>query len=48
LEGLTIGDLGPKIGYEGVDNGYMAFNGFRAPYDSLLDKYVQIDADGNF
>lgn len=43
LDGVIIGDIGPKMGYEGIDNGYMYFNNFRVPYDSLLDRYVKID-----
>lgn len=27
--GITIGDMGPKIGLNGIDNGFMSFNNYR-------------------
>ena len=29
LEGIAIGDIGPKLGYASMDNGYMLFDQFR-------------------
>ena len=26
LAGIKVGDIGPKIGYESKDNGYLSFN----------------------
>ena len=26
LPGITVGDIGPKFGYNGVDNGFLRFN----------------------
>ena len=26
LPGITVGDIGPKFGYNSVDNGYMRFH----------------------
>ena len=26
LPGVTVGDIGPKFGYNGVDNGFLRFN----------------------
>ncbi len=48
MPGVTIGDCGEKIGVEGVDNGFLHFNNVRIPYDNLLDRLSQIDADGKF
>ena len=31
LPGVNVGDIGPKIGYGGVDNGYLSFDHFRIP-----------------
>ncbi|RMZ84629.1 hypothetical protein DV737_g1220, partial [Chaetothyriales sp. CBS 132003] len=45
LEGIVIGDIGPKYGYPGMDNGYMLFNRFRAPHSALLSRYSGVDAD---
>ena len=29
LPGITVGDIGPKFGYSGVDNGFLSFEYFR-------------------
>ena len=42
LPGLTIGDIGPKFGYNTVDNGFMMFDHFRVPHISLLARYAQV------
>ncbi len=26
LQGITVGDIGPKFGYNGVDNGFLIFD----------------------
>ncbi|KAI9278626.1 acyl-CoA dehydrogenase/oxidase C-terminal [Phascolomyces articulosus] len=42
LPGLIIGDIGPKMGYNTVDNGFMMFDHFRIPHISMLAKYAQV------
>ena len=46
--GITIGDCGKKLELDAVDNGFIIFTNFRAGYDSLLDYYSQISAEGKF
>ena len=48
LEGVILGDCGPKVGLDGVDNGFILFQHYRVPYDALLDKFSQITTEGNF
>lgn len=48
LPGVTLGDCGPKIGLEGIDNGFIHFTNYRVPYDCLLDRFAQIDETGKF
>ncbi|RMD39579.1 hypothetical protein DV735_g5540, partial [Chaetothyriales sp. CBS 134920] len=45
LEGIVIGDIGPKYGYPGMDNGYMLFKRFRVPHSALLSRYSGVDPD---
>ncbi|RMZ77200.1 hypothetical protein DV738_g4487, partial [Chaetothyriales sp. CBS 135597] len=45
LEGIVIGDIGPKYGYPGMDNGYMLFKQFRVPHSALLSRYSGVDPD---
>ncbi|KAK2745917.1 hypothetical protein FQN57_003530 [Myotisia sp. PD_48] len=43
LEGIVIGDIGPKYGYNTMDNGYMLFDKFRIPHAALLNRYSGVD-----
>ena len=46
LEGLEIGDIGPKFGFNDKDNGYMIFNNFRIPRSALLSRFITCSKDG--
>ncbi len=46
--GVTIEDCGHKVGLNGIDNGYLAFDNVRVPYDSMLDRFAQIDDAGEY
>lgn len=48
LPGVVLGDCGPKVGLEGIDNGFIMFNNYKVPYDSLLDRFSQITPNGHF
>ncbi|XP_075150123.1 acyl-CoA oxidase 3 isoform X1 [Haematobia irritans] len=46
--GVTVGDLGEKVGLNGIDNGFVMFNNYRIPKDNLLSKTGDIDEQGNY
>lgn len=48
LEGIVIGDIGTKVGYAGMDNGYMLFKNFRVPHSALLSRYTGVSVDGKY
>jgi acyl-CoA oxidase len=48
MPGVTLSDCGPKLGLNGVDNGRIVFDQVRVPREALLDRYAQVDADGNY
>ncbi len=48
LPGVTIGDMGEKIGLNGVDNGFMTFNDYWVPKKCLLNKLGDVDDDGRY
>jgi acyl-CoA oxidase len=48
LEGIVIGDIGTKVGYAGMDNGYMVFKNFKVPHSALLSKYTSVSTDGKY
>ncbi|GFU44870.1 peroxisomal acyl-coenzyme A oxidase 3 [Nephila pilipes] len=47
-KGITVGDLGPKVGLNGLDNGFMLFNQYRIPRESLLNKNGDVKPDGQY
>lgn len=46
--GVTIHDMGHKLGCNGVDNAKLAFNNVRIPRDALLDAHSKLSRDGRF
>lgn len=48
LPRIQIGDCGDKKGAHGIDNGWITFKHFRVPRESLLNKFGDVDSDGNY
>ena len=48
LPGVEVGDIGTKLGYATVDNGYLSFNKCRIPRENHLARLAHVDAKGNF
>lgn len=46
LPGVTIGDIGKKMGRDGIDNGYIQFTYVRVPRAHMLMKYTQVSRKG--
>ncbi|PVU92877.1 hypothetical protein BB561_003565 [Smittium simulii] len=46
LPGVTVGDIGPKLGYNTMDNGFLNFNKVRVPRFNLLQKYITVTRNG--
>ncbi|KAJ0180785.1 hypothetical protein K1T71_004189 [Dendrolimus kikuchii] len=46
--GVVVGDLGEKIGLNGVDNGFVMFHNYHLPKDALLDKLGGVDENGDY
>ncbi|KAG0171397.1 hypothetical protein DFQ28_001063 [Apophysomyces sp. BC1034] len=42
LPGITVGDIGPKFGFNSVDNGFIMFDHYRVPHVSFLAKYSKV------
>ena len=42
FKGITIGDIGPKIGFNSIDNGFARFDHVRIPRDHLLGGVAQV------
>lgn len=48
MPGVTIHDMGVKMGSNGVDNAKLSFDHVRVPLDALLDASSTVGADGSF
>ena len=46
--GVTVGDIGTKLGYNSVDNGFLSFEHYRIPRENMLARFVSVDREGNF
>ncbi|KAI9739386.1 MAG: fatty-acyl coenzyme A oxidase [Claussenomyces sp. TS43310] len=47
LEGVHVGDIGPKFGYNTMDNGFLLLNHVRIPHINMLAKFSSVDAKTN-
>lgn len=46
LPGVTIGDIGKKMGRDGIDNGYIQFTYVRVPRAHMLMRHCQVTRSG--
>lgn len=46
LPGIEVGDIGPKVGFNAVDNGYCAFHQIRIPRENMMMRYTKVLPDG--
>lgn len=42
LEGIKVGEIGPKLGFQTANNGFLGFNHYRIPRRSMLMKNAQV------
>lgn len=47
LENVYVGDIGPKFGYNTMDNGFLLFNKVKVPHVNMLARFSRIDKDTN-
>lgn len=48
MPGVKIVDMGHKMGLNGVDNAALEFHKVRIPRENLMNKFTDIDEQGNF
>jgi acyl-CoA oxidase len=46
LQGVEVGDIGPKYGFTAKDNGYLILKNVRIPRKDLFMRYVEVDKEG--
>ncbi|KAF7168918.1 hypothetical protein CNMCM5623_001824 [Aspergillus felis] len=47
LENIYVGDIGPKFGYNTMDNGFLLFNNFKIPHINMLARFSRVDTETN-
>lgn len=46
LPGVSVGDIGAKMGRDGIDNGWIQFSSVRIPRFFMLQKFCQVSREG--
>lgn len=46
MPGVSIGDIGKKMGRDGIDNGWVQFSNVRIPRLFMMMKYAKVSKDG--
>uniref|UniRef100_A0A8D2DD69 Acyl-coenzyme A oxidase n=1 Tax=Sciurus vulgaris TaxID=55149 RepID=A0A8D2DD69_SCIVU len=48
LPGITVGDIGPKMDLENIDNGFLLLDHVRVPRENMLSRFAQVLPDGTY
>nr|XP_049692605.1 probable peroxisomal acyl-coenzyme A oxidase 1 [Helicoverpa armigera]XP_049692606.1 probable peroxisomal acyl-coenzyme A oxidase 1 [Helicoverpa armigera]XP_049692608.1 probable peroxisomal acyl-coenzyme A oxidase 1 [Helicoverpa armigera]XP_049692609.1 probable peroxisomal acyl-coenzyme A oxidase 1 [Helicoverpa armigera] len=48
LPGVKVGEIGPKMGFQTANNGFLGFEHFRIPRRNMLMKNAQVLKDGTY
>ena len=48
LPGIEVGDIGTKLGYNSIDNGYLLFKNFKVARNAMLSRFAEITKEGDF
>ncbi|KAF2895682.1 hypothetical protein ILUMI_10462, partial [Ignelater luminosus] len=46
--GIIVGDIGEKIGLNGIDNGFIMFQNYRIPRENLLNRTADVTPEGEY
>eukprot|EP01130_Rhizamoeba_saxonica_P014844 TRINITY_DN6526_c0_g1_i1.p1 TRINITY_DN6526_c0_g1~~TRINITY_DN6526_c0_g1_i1.p1 ORF type:complete len:604 (-),score=113.21 TRINITY_DN6526_c0_g1_i1:15-1826(-) len=48
LPGIVVGDIGPKMGFNTTDNGYLRLHQVTIPRENMLSQHFSISRDGKY
>ena len=46
LLGVTVGDIGPKMGFHHIDHGFLRLDHARIPRENMLSRFAQVGVLG--
>jgi acyl-CoA oxidase len=46
-KGIKVGDLGMKLGYNSMDNGWLSFDHVRVPRTNLMSRFSEVTKEGD-
>eukprot|EP00455_Lapot_gusevi_P026012 TRINITY_DN2745_c0_g1_i5.p1 TRINITY_DN2745_c0_g1~~TRINITY_DN2745_c0_g1_i5.p1 ORF type:complete len:699 (+),score=206.55 TRINITY_DN2745_c0_g1_i5:61-2157(+) len=48
MPNVITGDIGPKYGFDSIDNGFCRFDNVRIPRDYMLMRFAEVSRDGTY
>ncbi|XP_073206996.1 peroxisomal acyl-coenzyme A oxidase 2 isoform X3 [Lepidochelys kempii] len=48
VPGVIVGDIGPKMNFEHIDNGYLMLQNINIPRENMLSRFSQVLPDGTY
>ncbi|NP_001084533.1 acyl-CoA oxidase 2, branched chain L homeolog [Xenopus laevis] len=48
MPGITVGDIGPKMSFEHIDNGFLMMRNIRVPKENMLSRFSEVLPDGTY
>ncbi|CAM9876322.1 unnamed protein product, partial [Phaeothamnion confervicola] len=48
LPGVTVGDIGPKIGFNSMDNGFLSLDRVRVPRRNMAARFARVERGGRY
>ncbi|KAM9988650.1 hypothetical protein ACTFIZ_003784 [Dictyostelium cf. discoideum] len=48
LPGITVGDIGPKLGFNSIDNGFLRLDHVRIARENMLSRFFRVNQQGEY
>ncbi|KAN0038452.1 hypothetical protein ACTA71_000630 [Dictyostelium dimigraforme] len=48
MKGIIVGDIGPKLGFNSIDNGFLRLDHVRIPRSNMLSRFFRVNENGEY